>query len=498
VTGWREKALVGAVAAIVFTTFTVQGIAAFFGIPILDGDATYFSPCIVDLATGRGLIHPFVSIIPNNPGRLCTWHGWLYPYLTALLPWSHSYQTIIVSNIALCIIFFLISATTLFLILKKSRALAALLCVPITLLVLEQVGRPELVVTGLVASAGIALTRFIRRNGETPVLAVLLGITATASPSAGASYAMLTTALSALRSRTYKEFFYRTLSAALISVLTVLAFTLFLAPVGLSIWLIGMYNNAVTRYLYINEIYNWGEFMRYYVFNVKFPMLISYLFLGVFVLYIVIKTTTGWRKSFLITLSLGLITYIYKVAIKSPEANYNFALLIPAIVFTSAHLIETESLFPQRPKYTLTQRLKYTAISMSGIAAIALMYLNLTTFISLAGVTQPEFEAGMKFLSDRPGIVETSMAFGVPLAEVIGYKRVTVNPDAHQESYIVLQQANSGSLIPRQIPGFRIMVNRFIDKPPSLLGLRVANTRKDWSYAIYCRSDVCQQTAGPE
>jgi hypothetical protein len=483
--GWRENALVGSVAAIVFITFTVQAIAAFFGIPILDGDADFFSPCIFDLATGRGFVHPFVFVIPNNPDRLCIWHGWLYPYLTALFSWSDSYQTINVSNMVLCIISFLISAAALFLISKKNRALAALLCLPIALLVLQQVGRPEVVVTGLVGSAAIALTKFVRRNGQITALAPLLGITAAASPSAGVSYAMLTAALSAIRSPTCKGFFYRTPSIGLISVITLMVSTLAFAPVGLTIWLNGIFTNAITQYVERKDAYSARLFMTYYGFNPKFPMLVIYLCLGFYIFYITIKNATGWRKSYLITFGFVLTIYIINMAIKLPETDYNFILLIPAIVFATAHFIETESL--------VARRLRYTAIGISAVAAVSLIYLNLTTLISLAGVTQPEFEAGINFLSRRLGMVETNLTFGVPLAEVVGYERVTVSADAHQASYIVSQQANSGTLMPRQIPGFRIIVNRFNEKPPGLFGIRIANTRKDWSYAIYCRNDVCPQ-----
>ena len=182
-----------------------------------------------------------------------------------------------------------------------------------------------------------------------------------------------------------------------------------------------------------------------------------------------------------------LTVYIFYMAIRMPQRNYNFMLLIPAIVFAGAHLIETA---PVAAKW-----LRYSAIGISGVAAIALIYGNVTTLISLTGVTEPEFEAGMKFLSSRPGIVLTSEAFRVPLAEVIGYKRVKFDPrsavnNGVDASYIVLKQANSGKLTPPQIPFFRIMVNRFAQNRPGLLSVKIANTRKDWGYAIYCRGDA--------
>lgn len=478
--GWREKALIGSVAVIVAITFIIRGTAAFFGIPILDGDATFFSPCIHNLATGVGFTHPFVEVIPNNPGKLCIWHGWLYPYLAALLPWSHSYQTIGVSNLVLCIFSLLASAIALFLISKNNRVLATLLCLPIALLVLHQVGRPELVVTGLVASAAIVLTTLSGKNAQRGLWGALLGITATASPSAGVSYALVTAGVSAIRSRTLKDFLLETSSVAVISILTLLVVTSLFAPISLEVWLNGILTNAKTQYV-IRE--GSSAFITYYFLNPSFPLLAIYLVLGFLVLQLNIRKVTEWRKSFLLFLFSVLTAYVSYMAIRLPEANYNFMLLIPAILFASAQLIEAE---PVAAKW-----LRYATIGASGVAAIALIYLNLTTLISLTGVTQPEFAAGMKVLAGRPGAVRTDAAFSVPLAEVIGYKHVNTAGETLDASYIVLKQANSAASTPPHIPGFRIMVNRFIQNAPSLFGIKIANTRRDWSYAIYCRSDVC-------
>jgi hypothetical protein len=489
---WLKKALIGSVSVIIAITFIVDGMAAFSGIPIPDGDAAAFYSCIFTFATTYKFTNPFIG--------LCIKHGWLYPYLTALFPWSKSYQTIGISNLIICMISFVISAVALSLISQKYRLLEVLLCLPIALLVRYQQGRPELVVTGLVAGAAIVLTSPIQRNEYRRVWwGALLGITAAASPSAGVSYAVLTVAVSAIRSPDSKEFLLETLSLGIISVLTLLGATLLFAPVSLEAWLIGIFTQAITDYVIPNRTLNvipngtlnvipngtLSDFLKYYVFNPGFPALVIYLLLGVAVMYKNIKINSGWRQLLLMASFFVLTVYIFYMAIRMPQRNYNFMLLIPAIVFAGAHLIETA---PVAAKW-----LRYGTIGISGVAAIALIYGNVTMLISLTGVTEPQFEAGMKFLSSRPGIVQTSMAFGVPLAEVIGYKRVKVRSAVNNgldASYIVLKQANSGKLTPPQIPFFRIMVNRFAQNIPGLLGVKIANTRKDWGYAIYCRGDA--------
>jgi hypothetical protein len=483
---WLKKALIGSVAVIIAITFIVDGMAAFSGIPIADGDAAGFYLCIFTYATTYKFTNPFSG--------LCIQHGWLYPYLTALFPWSKSYQTIGISNLIICMISFVISAVALILISQKYRLLGVLLCLPIALLVWYQQGRPELVVTGLVAGAAIVLTNPIQRNEYRRVCwGALLGITAAASPSAGVSYAVLTVVVSAIRSPDSKEFLLETLSLGIISVLTLLGATLLFAPVNLEAWLSSIFTQAITYYVIPTGTLNvipsgmLSNFVEYYVFNTGFPVLGIYLLLGVIIMYKNIKINSGWRQLLLMASFFVLTVYIFYMAIRMPQRNYNFMLLIPAIVFAGAHLIETA---PVAAKW-----LRYSAIGISGVAAIALIYGNVTTLISLTGVTEPEFEAGMKFLSSRPGIVLTSTAFRVPLAEIIGYERVKFDPrsavnNGVDASYIVLKQANSGKLTPPQIPFFRIMVNRFAQNRPGLLSVKIANTRKDWGYAIYCRGDA--------
>lgn len=477
--GSSEKVLIAAVAALIVATFMMHWIAAFSGIPILDGDALYFSPCIYNDAIGIGFTHPFWEVIPNNPGKLCIWHGWLYPHLAALLPWSKSYQTIGVSNLVLCVLSFLLSAVAVFLISKKNHVIAVLLCLPITLLVLHQVGRPELVVTGLIASAGIVLATSAKGITQRVALGALLGITAAASPSAGVCYALVTAELSVIRSRNFKDFLHDTLSQAMISVLMLLVATSLFAPVRLGAWLNGITSNATTHIILRESS---TTLLKYYVFNPGFPLLAIYFIPVAVAIHLSVRKVMGWRKCLLLWLFVAQIAYVFYTAVRIPEANYNFMILIPAVLFADAHFVTTEP---------ASKWLRYAIISVSGVAAIALMYTNLTVFSSLTGITQPEFALGMKVLSGQTGLVRTDMAFGVPLAEVIGYKHVSVAPDTRDASYIVVKQANSSALIPPQIPGYKIMINRFQQDSPRLFGIKIGNTRKDWSYAIFCRSDIC-------
>lgn len=54
---------------------------------------------------------------------------------------------------------------------------------------------------------------------------------------------------------------------------------------------------------------------------------------------------------------------------------------------------------------------------------------------------------------------------------------------------LVLPQANTGLLIPPEVEGFELVVNRYNDVLPQLLGLRLANTPGGYNYAVYLRGN---------
>lgn len=475
-----ERVICGMAILLVCAAFVVRWHAAFVGIPILDGDATFFSPCIHNLAKGKGFTHPFVEVIANNPLKLCIWHGWLYPYLAALLPWSASYELINVSNLFLGYICFALAMSALYRVSERDWKATTALGLPLALLMLHQVGRPELIVTGLVAGVVLALSVSMRDNLRSIIWGILLGLTGTASPSAGVSYAIVTLLVSVLKSSTYKDFLRESISVGAIAFTTLLVVTASFAPVKLSVWLHGIFTNAQTQYISRSGT---SDILKYYILNPSFPFLALYLVVGSLVLYDCWRRASDWKKTACLGLSAAIVVYVYYMAVRLPEANYNFALLVPAILFASAHIIARKTLY--------SKPMRRASLGLGAFGAVALTYVSMTTLISLEGTTEQRFTSGMKFLQSRTGRVQTAQAFAVPLAEVIGYDRVSINLSSSNVAYIVAKQANSSASMPARIPGFRVLIDRFDHKPPSFLGFKIANTRRDWSYAIYCRVGNC-------
>ena len=451
--------------------------------PIPDGDAVFFLPCAVDLATGKGLTHPFYAVIPDNPARLCVWHGWFFPYLTALLPWSRSYATVGISLQLTGLACLGLAVWALLRVGRGTPQLAAVSCLPMTLLIQAQIGRPEPIVTGCAAGIALVVASGWPSLAKQIAWGALLGIIAVTSPAAGVAYAIVSVMLCVMMARSFAAAAIGAGLIATASLAVLLIATVALAPTPLTTWLWGIATNVRVQYV---ERTSAASLIEYYVTSAHFPGLVVYLACLAAAAVAIVSGVSGWRRWGLLVLLLALFAFVYRMALRLPETSYNFLALTPVVVAVSLVLARSRGIMGP----CLTGAL----VLQASVAAAGLAYQDASTLAALRGLGAQAFEQRIRAaLSSRPGVVAADPPLAVVISNALGPTRVQARLGTSigaRVDYLALHQANSAFAQPPSVPGFKLLTNGF-GPAPRLLGVKIGHTPKDWSYAIYCRASAC-------
>jgi hypothetical protein len=454
--------------AISLVAMCVQVSFAWIGLPIPDGDATYFLPVAMEMARGE-FAHPYWHPAGSENTQF-NWHGWLYPFALSILPTTKTAQTVVFS----ATLFGLISVLP-FLAFALLRRLAPAVAIALMLVVvniaLYQLGRPEGMVTFLI---GIGLVWLALRKSPKITdlfLCFVCALILVSQPVIGVAMLICLALYICHTSTGLPIMLLRGTLCCLGSILLAIILTMAFTPVPISSWLEGLQANAALT-TDRTDLLSLESFFAYWIANPKIPF--AFLFLLIFALLARSGLATKTTYHYLISLFLLLllIAFVILMGLRLPATIYNFIALIPLALAVFALKAE---------QYWFRQSFLF---GLAGIATLSISHSAVQTATASNGVSIHQFQTKIAELEHCP--VRVSSSLWPAAAEAIGRDRLCRS--SRSCTVLVVPQANSGlSIAPSQMNGIALSHSYFRQDGPRFIGIPVGRTRKDYAFAVYGR-----------
>lgn len=216
------------------------------------------------------------------------------------------------------------------------------------------------------------------------------------------------------------------------------------------------------------------KFLSIYIINPFGPLLICiFLIPLIYVYYLLVKNKKTISLALLVLLT-GLISYF---SFKDMFMAYNLFVLVPFYFF----LI-----------FIIFSQIYHKVLSTFIVLLLLLNTINFTRKSVLYFTTNDDKISYKEFKSDFIK-VHTKIAKNEKVA--IGfslwpycleqYKNVTMSDNDSTTKYIIVQQLYSGKSQPQEKPGFRLILNKFINKHPKIGRVTLGNTYPWFQTAVY-------------
>lgn len=470
-------------------------VAALRGIPLMTGDHAFFTPVIQQVALTGRLENPWIL---HMAGTKFNWHSWLYPEVMARLPWASDYFRI---GAGMLLVALALVGGFAWLTLRPRPTLSGALLLPAILaLALFQMRRFELL-SSLILCAAIPLVFGSRPSSPAHrvTLAGILSLTALAQPTVGLYAAIGLSIATAVWARTWQGFVRHVAGYGLTSLAVVAGATELHPQLSFTEWV-----GALLVQAHVISASHFGSFAYYFATEPalfgKAAYLLALPLLGAWLWrYAARGEGRTWRLPILGAL-LGCASFvIWFTSVRLPGTSYNLLGLGPIVLF-ALHQLSLRQ-WPGRGMATLF------IVAISALALLTLAHRALVTASGLQGMSRERFSAALRPLSHANMMVGASSQLIPYVAQVLPNTSLKTWPRAEfvdtpqgrsmasqPPPLLIVEQADSGNLAPREIAGFHLVLDKFSDAP-TIMGWTYARTRKDFSFALYCRSDACGKFA---
>jgi hypothetical protein len=466
-------------------------ILAWHALPVYAGDAGCFMPAALNQAAGRGLVNDFYPRGDPTGANRMVWHGFLVPLLYGHLLTKASYP-------ALFVLQGLVAAAVLglaawwFALLMRARAadwritlLGAAALAGILPFLFN--GRPEPFAALVMLAAAIGTTLVAPRH-RWWILGTALGLLATTQPGVAVLAAALTVACVA-----YVEPWRRALAMLAACAALALAVTLLLActafPFGLRDWIAGLQHHGQIVLGKYHAKTTWHDRAQAWFWSHDDPLIGMWYLAGAGLGSAWLwhaRRAAAWPLGFAAG-ALGFAAVAWEIGIKAPT-TYNLFAFAPLLCGALLCLVADRlAAGPGR------RRLATTALAVLGL----LPALALVRLLAVAAASQPvavgydSAKAELDALrATAPAVAITDVAFSLCddqrgaqmlfMEDPRDYQRLTAAP------VLVVAQDRRPNTAPDEIPGFRLVHDRFAPAP-RLFGVRLASTPMGYGFAVYER-----------
>ena len=473
----REKqiklCLIGGVAA----TVLFAGLASLKTWPVLDGDApAYFSPA-VEFSQGRALTNPtwlppLDESIDGPGGRRYIYHGFVYPLLigwlgrfagggaAACVAWMHFFNVIAALSCAVGVLGFCRTQDGF------RKILSFMLPLFFFALCEAYAGRPEPAVF-LLMGLGLIAVQNLRGTLLSCALSFLCGLVFLASPAIGV---LILLPWLAFRISRKEKISLTEIAFSVSAVLAALALCFSFYPYSPTEWLQGVW-----RHSRINLALPQGQgFLQTWISRAQTPLLIfTFGITALLALRCVLQgirnQTIAARYNFAALLFFFLFG-VGKVAFFKTEASYNAVVWIPLFlaVLLSGEIKKASRIAP----------LFALALPILGLARSSLVLIQ-------------QFKAEAVLFQEVQEVILAKEKDGIQISPGL----FLAAPDPRQVSFGEMetpwrmeQQTNRGVSQPPEIPGYRLVKNRF-GSPIRILSLPISRAPGGWEYSLYQRAD---------
>jgi hypothetical protein len=453
------------VAAVVLL---IRIVASWFGVPSPSGDQLYFMPVAYVATKGGALHHPFWSPAGDLGGPY-DWHGWLYPIVLSWSPFSSSAAGVVFSATILGVLclapwFFLAGR------LKEPllRAAYVISCVAIGL---YQIGRPESLMT---LWLGLLVLAFLNLGGQKKAAAsgVVLALGFVTQPTVAAIALLLSVGTNFFLNRETR--WKATHANAQLAAWLAISFAAIwiVAPLGLVEWISGVTTHA--QVMAQRSDSGPREFLQYYLLTQSLPFFAGYVVAVVAISFSLARTgrlgsPNSWSLVSIIIIWLLLVWY---TAIRIPATFYNLVALGPVIFLLAAW-----------------KRAGLWAVGLTSIAfCMGLVHGSIVAVYSVVqGVPISRLEEYVR--SQSKCQFAAAPEAWMPVQEALGRPPCTLQCDA-----MLKLMANTGNeRAPAFLSGRVLIFETLGDGVPSVFGVPLARTLKDYAFAVYGSYPECDR-----
>jgi hypothetical protein len=338
----------------------------------------------------------------------------------------------------------------------------------------HQMGRPEVLAT-LWVLLSLHLHLSLPPERSWAAGGVLLGLLGATHPMGGLVLGLLTALSFAARRPTPRALLLA--AGALAASLATFAILLALSPFGLRETLAGTLRHAEIT---LAARHAGAALTPYWISNpgstfYALPYLLLVAGLGA---RAVARRISVRSPALFTALLLPLLAIAWSTGVRTPELTYNLFLFAPAVFAANLALASGRTIHQGA-----------VLLAHGAAAAGYLRTLVLFGFFLAHGVPLEEARDAFRRILPEHGRAGVTPSLWVLSEE---YERMIAWPAAYVDQLtgaevFVAQQNYSGRQTPPELPGFRLVENRFLRRPCEVLGVRLANTVPGYAYAVYRR-----------
>jgi hypothetical protein len=459
--------------------------------PVLDGDSISFLPSALTFRQSGMLVNAIYSDAkiwdPAGIGRLVH-HGFMFQIVLGSVIPESTYASVRLALAALLSAGLLLSARLFRRALCPSNGafgpwdvcLAGMAIMTVASVAGGFDGRPELLVmlTAVLAAELILLTKHQRSEW---IIGPAMGLIAATSPVPAMLFISFF-GIHVARHHIAKESVkIMGLTLGIAAVVFMLLFLLY--PYPPQDWLMGM----VTHSHQLMARKSHGNFARWWFLSPDCPLIGLVFLCGVFYVLLNWRQWYGQVRSktcfWLAILSVGAVLWAF--VLKSGERYYNLTPLTPLALGLLLRGFKALPQLKERRPWAATGLQMLIVLSLLGGTVGFLRPMILFPGFLKHAVPYQEARSQLNRLrSKEQGRIGITSGF-FSLTE--DYSRIEVLGAEKSPRWIMLQQVNTRSSTPPELPGYRLVENRFSLVQPRILGVRLASSPRGYNYAVYER-----------
>ena len=458
--------------------------------PVLDGDAITFLPSAVTFRQSGELLNEIYSDAktwdPAGVGRLVH-HGFMFEMVLGSIMPHATYASARLGMAALLSVGLLLSVRLFKRALCPTASifglgdccLAGMAVMTVVSITGAFDGRPEL----LVMVSAVLVAELVAVSGsqwQEWIIGLAAGLMAATSPIPAVLFIALY-GIQVARHHTAKEGVKIILRTLGISAGVFIGLFL-LYPYSLQDWLLGMWKQGRQ----VVERRSGGNFVRWWFLSPETP------FIGLVYLCGLMYILFTWRQWYGQVRSkacfwLAVVAFcavLCAFVLKSGERYYNLTPLTPLALGLLLRGFKALQLKERKPWAGIGLQTLMIMSLLGGTVGFLRPMILFPAFLKDAVSYEEARGRLIRLRSEEPGRIGITTGL-FSLTE--DYSHIACLGTEKAPRWVMLQQVNTGLSTPTELPGYRLVENRFSLVQPRILGAKLANSPRGYNYAIYER-----------
>jgi hypothetical protein len=183
---------------------------------------------------------------------------------------------------------------------------------------------------------------------------------------------------------------------------------------------------------------------------------------------------------------------LYFFSVRRPTASYYLSMLSPAIAASAVFLYESDAIdIWRRNAISLSVVALFCGIFTLWLVRDAMLFANYERNGVLFDEAEKEFNLLARSTDQEISVSESLWVLANKFNQLRILERGTYSGDL-----MVLQQAQRGSLMAPEVPGYRLVSQNFVSYPPTCFGRPIGRTMPGYSFAVFARDMAGAEVPG--